>query len=295
MLASLMTFVYGCASTNKVVFVTSTEIGMGADAKVGNVNIGYDRNEMVVGPVYPETGDTPPVYARLESNLKVFSPEVKQLYATGHAAEIATNKHASENSSHGLYGARKVMMFGTTTNFGLKIHFSGNTPDSMNLGYKRKEMSVIPLKDKQPTESDPDKYASVIAGLGLSADATSFSGAGVKLSQFIATGTAAESVAKNASSLFNDEAVNALEQAGATAKGIDTAKKRQEEISDILGRVVHDGEVDKSALSELFFKARVDVDNDDRKFVEQAADADDLRSRLEQTRTMVDKLHEALQ
>lgn len=297
MMVSLMTAFYGCASTSKVVFVTSTEIGMGADAKIGNVNIGYDRNELVVGPAYPETGAAPPVYARLESNLKVFSPEVKQLYATGHAAEIATEARNSTQARGGLYGTRKIMIFGTTTNLGLKVHFAGNVPDSMNFGYKRKEMSVIPLKDKESTESAPDEYASVIAGLGLSTDATSFSGSGVKLSQFIATGSAAENMARDesVSSLFKDAASNALNQAGATAMGIEAAKQRKEQISDIVHKVaLPDGKVDKNALADMFKTANIGTDNKERAYVEGSKDANDLRNRLGVTRGLVERLHETL-
>ena len=187
----------GCASTDRVVFVTSTEIGIGADAKIGNVNIGYDRNELVIGPAYPETGAAPPVFARIETNLKVFNPQIKQLYATGEAANIVTGNPVT-GQAKGLTGKRRAMFFGTSTNLGLKVHFTGQAPDSFNFGYKRRVLSVIPLQKDDPSISNkPDMYASVIAGLEMTANATSFADTGIKLSQFIATGTAAENLAKN--------------------------------------------------------------------------------------------------
>ena len=72
----------GCAQTDRVTFVTASEVGIGADATLGNVNIGYDRNELVIGPVYPETGALPPVYAKLDSDLAIFNPRIQQIYAT---------------------------------------------------------------------------------------------------------------------------------------------------------------------------------------------------------------------
>lgn len=200
----------GCASQSRVVFVTATDIDLGYDATLGTTNIGYDRNEFVIGPAYPETGATPPVYGYLKSNLSVFSPEVTQTYATGCAAARVTSdgKKREDTTSQKtqcvpldnpkrLSGDRKVMFFGTTTNLGLKAQFVGGeaVPTHVNFGFKRKEFSIIPLnKDLAPDQED--RYASVLARINFGGAASSNKLTG-GLEQVVATGTAAENLAED--------------------------------------------------------------------------------------------------
>jgi hypothetical protein len=185
----------GCATPDEVIFVTATEMGLGADATMGTVNIGYDRNEFVIGPAYPETGGLPPVYARLNSDLAVFNPRIRQIYATGEAARLATDADRSKPDGQPLSGDRRIMIFGTTTNFGLKVHFVGEAPTSFNFGYKRKDFSVLPLQSDAPTPEHPDQYGSVIAGIALRVTTAQLADSGIAASQFIATGDAAENLA----------------------------------------------------------------------------------------------------
>lgn len=283
-----------CASPDRVVFVTSTEIGVGADAKTGNVNIGYDRNEMIVGPAYPDTGASPPVYGRIESNLEVFEPEIKQLYATGNAAHIATGSSTTGTigTAPAMTGKRKLMFFGTSTNVGFKMHFTSNAPDSINLGYKRRELSVIPLQDKDPTTNKPDKYASVIAGIGMTTSSTNLSGSGIKLSQFIATGSAAENVAMQSKNIFTKESSDALDQA--TTRGIGIAKDRKVKIAEITSYVAPSNLLDKTKLTSLFTNANIPSTDNNRKYVEKSKNADDLNKRLQTSRPLVDPLFNAL-
>lgn len=204
----------GCAQTDRVTFVTASEVGIGADATLGNVNIGYDRNELVIGPVYPETGALPPVYAKLDSDLAIFNPRIQQIYATGEAARLVTDPARPAREEPPLHGDRRLMVFGTTTNSGLKVQFTGQQPTSFNLGYKRKEFSVLPLR-AQPTQQNPDSYGSVIAGISLRVRSAVLAETGINASQFIATGDAAESLARQPSirNLFASEASQALARA----------------------------------------------------------------------------------
>ena len=204
-----------CASPDRVVFVTATEIGIGADATIGNVNVGYDRNELVVGPDYPETGGVPPVYAKLESDLKVFNPTVKQLYATGDAALLATSTGTSTTKTRALTGKRRLLVFGTATNIGLKVDFTAQQPTAINFGYKRKEFSHIPLREEEPTDGKPDEYASVLAGLALRTSSSQLPKTGLVISQFIATGHAADNLARRneVRNLFRSEAEETLTRA----------------------------------------------------------------------------------
>jgi hypothetical protein len=194
-----------CATTDSVMFVTNTEVGIGADPATGKVNIGYDRAEFVMGPSYPETGGLPPIYADMNSDLKVFNPEIRQIYATGCAAILATNPGAARpscaSSSGQLYGTRRAMVFGTSTNIGLKVSFASNPNGvlpSFILGFKRNEFSVLPLKKDGTalTKSSPDHYGSAIAGISMRSRATNqLSETNLDLRQFMATGVAAENMA----------------------------------------------------------------------------------------------------
>ena len=183
----------GCAQPDRVLFVTGTQIDLGYDASLSNLNIGYDRNELVVGPADPQSGTLPPVYAYIASDVGIVQTAVKQLYATGKAAvSVAAAPPATVTCVAGTSsgGTRKVMVFGTTTHFGLKAHFVGETPDSVSLGFKRKEFSLLPVED-------PGKLGSVLAGLDLKNTLGIAPGTGVGVKQVIATGAAAECFAQD--------------------------------------------------------------------------------------------------
>jgi hypothetical protein len=191
----------GCAGTDHVLFVTTTNIGIDADSKPPNVSIGYDRKEGYMGPAY-STGAIPPVVAKIESNLSVFNPEVRQLYATGDASRLVTAENVEDVKLDGakpMYtDSRKLSLFGTSSHIGLKVTFNGEVPDSISFGYKRKEFSFIPLGSEMPEGSDRavDKYASVLAAIDMGVKTPSFQSTSLGVSQFFATGEAAENLAK---------------------------------------------------------------------------------------------------
>jgi hypothetical protein len=183
--------------TENVLFVTSTGIGIDADAKTGGGTIGYGRTELMVGPAYVDTGGAPPVVASLKSNLAFFSPEVSQLYATGKAAEVAAKVPvATPGAGNDLTGKRRPMFFGTNSTVGLKLGFTDAAPTSITFGYKRQELSIIPLSEEASRKSDTkDRYASVYASINLTSHPPTPQGGGIQLGQFFATGSAAESIA----------------------------------------------------------------------------------------------------
>src|SRR6516225_1369380 len=87
---SALTFsLLGCSDT--ATFVTGTSLGFKADANTEQLQIGYARAELFQGPNYPDVGDAPEVVGFFGSDLKIFSPHIRQLYATGDAANIVTN------------------------------------------------------------------------------------------------------------------------------------------------------------------------------------------------------------
>lgn len=211
-------FLAGCASSDRVVFVTMSEVGVGYDGTAGTANIGFDRNEAVIGPDYPETGGIPPVYARLRSSGDLFAPGVDQLYATGDAARLATtdnNNCTPPASDKPLTGERRVAIFGTSTNVGLKVHLVRSAvPDSINFGYKRKEFSWVPLRSELGKDEE-DKYPSLLAGVKIGTDVSrDSSNVAYDIDQFIATGRAAENLAcrKDVQKAFEKQALENIKK-----------------------------------------------------------------------------------
>jgi len=205
--------------TENVLFVTSTGVAIDADAKTGSGTIGYGRTEIMVGPAYVDTGGAPPVVASLKSNLQFFSPEINQLYATGNAARLAANvpdADAPSKTRDTLTGKRRPMFFGTNSTVGFKLGFTDTAPTSITLGYKRQELSIIPLREEADRNTTtPDKYASVLASIDLSAKSATLPSGGIQLGQFFATGSAADSLAagKGVKNVFQELAKTAAETA----------------------------------------------------------------------------------
>lgn len=193
---SMLLLAAGCADPDSVLFVTVTSIGIDADTKPANVTIGYNRYEGYIGPVY-ETGAMPPVIARIKSNLAIFSPEIHQVYATGNAAKIVTDPQGTTPSDDALSGKKRLAFFGTGTNIGLKVAFMANAPESISFGYKRKEFSFIPLGKKidKDTGEAIDTYGSLLASIDKNLNAKSLTNTDLGVSQFFATGIAAEQLA----------------------------------------------------------------------------------------------------
>lgn len=193
---SMLLLAAGCADPDSVLFVTVTSIGIDADMKPANITIGYDRYEGYIGPVY-ETGAIPPVVARIESNLEIFNPEIRQVYATGEAAKLVTGAQTNVSSEKPLSGNKRLAFFGTGTNIGLKVAFMANTPESISFGYKRKEFSFIPMGKKidKDTGKQTDVYGSVLASIDMNVNTPSLTDTKLGVSQFFATGIAAEQLA----------------------------------------------------------------------------------------------------
>ncbi|MBI3447039.1 MAG: hypothetical protein HY055_17145 [Magnetospirillum sp.] len=209
-----------CSSPDHVLFVTSTNRGINVDTSTQTASIGYDRTEGFIGPAYPETGAIPEVTALVYSNAQFFAPQAAQIYATGEAAsDFATtlgqvNFNAGQTAACAapvatspiaalptvsMKGQRRIMVFGTTSTIGFKLGFSGASaavavPESIVFGYKRREMSVLPLNSELANEQQ-DHYGSVMASVNLDSGGATLSTESIKLSQFFATGSAARTLA----------------------------------------------------------------------------------------------------
>ena len=203
-----------CVGQSEVLFVTSTNIGINFDTKPPAAAIDYDRFEGYIGPAY-ENGTLPPVASRLSSNLSVLNPEIRQVYATGNAAELITHPNPRRPEHQRLRkSANRIAYFATESSAGLKVTFTSASPvpDSMHLGYRRKEFSWIPVGTAgtdgcagdppgSPSAEGVDCYGSVLASIKLGANVgTKAEGTQMAISQFFATGQAADMLASG-----NDE------------------------------------------------------------------------------------------
>jgi hypothetical protein len=213
--AILILLAAGCK--DRATFVTSTDIGINASVTTEQVHIGYGRTELFQGPSYPDAGAVPEVVGYLGSNLEIFSPKIRQVYATGQAANLVTQPEAPDQkgeSPDSLEGTRRPLFFGTESIIGLKLGFTNTAPSSIKLGYDREEVSIIPLRaDTSDTTADGSKtkdiYPSVLAAINMDLTTpspvarvaaepttTGFGSSGLAVTQFFATGSAARNLAK---------------------------------------------------------------------------------------------------
>ena len=184
--ASLLT---ACASgPNTVVFVTKTSLGIDVEQTPPSASIAYDRVEGYFGPRY-DSGAVPPVVASFTTNGQLLGRDIKQVYATGDAARLLANPSAPVKPDPALEGNIKPMFFGTSTTLGVKIGYeAGGSTSTFTLGYKRKELSVIPVTQ--------GVFPSVLATLQSDINAATASGTRFGAGQLFATGSAATDLAR---------------------------------------------------------------------------------------------------
>jgi hypothetical protein len=181
-----------CNTSERVAFGTHTIYGLDIDTEpTPTLSIGVDRGEVMVGPRY-DNGAVPPVVASVKLKGGLFSTDVSQIYATGNAATLATKGEPIPNPKE-LKGGRKTMIFGTNTNLGLKVSFIGNAPKSFSFGFKRQELSVIPVGTN---DKGVDTYGSVLAAIDTDTDVSLLDDSKFGYGAFFATGLAAESLAE---------------------------------------------------------------------------------------------------
>ncbi len=100
-------------------------------------------------------------------------------------------------------GEMKPFIFGTDTSFGLKVAWSGltgNIPDTLRLGFNRKELAIAPIFGK-PVSSKAYHYQvdmpSFFATIKIAGDAGIFGLPKNEYSQIFATGKAADNIAQS--------------------------------------------------------------------------------------------------
>jgi len=198
----------GCA--RPVVFSTHTSIGLdvsGTAQYPNRVSFSYNRQETALVP-RQTNGAAHSVFGGLDSDISFWKGSViKQTFATGEAAKIATGKgdgtHAASTNA-----ATASLVFFTGTTFGLHLT-TGESQMSPNLlmGYRRAEAAYIPVPD--PGQEVRSVYADILINTKsrdeVSGDSpvlamtTNFpTVSGVRIKQSFATGKAAENLANKA-------------------------------------------------------------------------------------------------
>lgn len=213
--------VYGCnTGRNSILFVTKTSIAVDVDINPTTFDVGYGRYEGSIAPVQ-EDGKAFPLLTSISSDggisSGVFGSGVAQNFGVGNAAIIMSGYLGSDSNPSEEY--RKTMTsndlfdssakiignlekarryyFGTKTIFGFTTSFAGESghnavPESIVLGYKRKELAYVPIMTK---EADTTHYIpSMIAASGTSSKA-GITKTGFAVSQFYATGLSANFLA----------------------------------------------------------------------------------------------------
>lgn len=205
----------GCTYKDSTVFITTTTIGIDAEAVPTKVTVGYDRTEGSLGPTYQD-GQTLPLVGSIDSGSSIFTREnASQAIAAGQAAKLMTKYIVSDaappagatislaeieaNPTVELSPERRRYFFGTHTHFGLNISFNAATqlPDNIGISWKRKEVAIIPNYAVANNSGEGALYyvPSLLATVERTSEHVDAKDAGFHISQFYATGIAASYLA----------------------------------------------------------------------------------------------------
>ncbi len=171
---ALMVVMTGC-HIDGVIFMTKTGIAVDADTQPPTLDIGYLRHEGVIASVYEDVeaeadGESRPlvhpVLTTVGTEAGGLGIELAHSFATGPAALVIADA-LTENrpyafgtpgsvprpSMDGTLIARKgkkvPYFFGTDTSLGLSVSWAaGNVPRAVSIGYKKKELAIVPLQGK---------------------------------------------------------------------------------------------------------------------------------------------------
>lgn len=216
-LVLLLVCLNGCSTgKDSILFLTKTSVGVDVDSKPPTLDIGFNRKEGTIAPVF-ENGLVLPQMAGFTSKLGIINQAIGQSFATGNAAILmgkylssgadpVTGTQVLDSEITGVAnvnittGERKRYFFGTDTSFGFRVNFgleTGGLPDALSLGYKRKELAYVPLI--QSANSTTISLPSLLATSGLEAASTTPDKSNLRHVQFFATGKAADYLAAQSS------------------------------------------------------------------------------------------------
>lgn len=228
--------IFGCVGMDAVLFTTRTTVGIDADTTPPTLEIVIGREESVIEPAFQD-GKTLPVLSSADIKAGFLNFGASQSFATGDAA-IVMGKMLTKPGRYSLgaeegvirttpytplffqkggkktpkkFPDRRPLFFGTKTKIGLYVEFNeAQVPSAFSLGYKRKELAVAPLIEKQAIDNQGTpvkegnqelvdlKLVSLLATIGTEAKAKRPEEAGVsQYSQLFATGEAATALAQH--------------------------------------------------------------------------------------------------
>jgi hypothetical protein len=179
LIVSLTALFSGCAGRNHTLFMTKSNVGLDFDGKPPTLEITVSRKEAVIAPTF-EGGQTPPVAASFKPRAGAgggfanFFLGVDQTFQGGDAAVAMASLYASPDAPSpatitnynsalplstaprytGIFrgvpgaGESRTFIFGTDTSLGLKVAWSGaggQFPDTVRLGFNRKEFAWAPI------------------------------------------------------------------------------------------------------------------------------------------------------
>lgn len=305
----------GCGlGKDSILFVTKTSVGVDVDTKPPTFVVGFDRKEGTVAPEF-ESGEVLPQMASFTSDLGIIKQAVGQSFATGNAA-ILMSKYLASGVGPDLGDSidieseirkvaevpagtkRKRYFFGTDTSFAFKVGFgleTGGLPDSLSLGYKRKELAFVPLFDGTNTNEGGEavtRLPSLLATAGLAtvADPKKQSGTKAVHSQFFATGVAASYLAA-LPEIRRVVAPKIIPESYELTEGVKRGIDLKEKISNIIAHVLAAGNaVDTAKLKALFANTDIPTTDRDRLIMEGTTDADRLRLILNARDEIAEKL-----
>jgi hypothetical protein len=206
-----------CAGTkDTAVFITKTSLGFDVESTPPSASIGYDRVEGYFGPRY-DTGSLPAVSGIFETDGGLLDRKVRQTYATGTAAHLVTSPNSATPTfaTEHFSGERKEMFFGTGTVLGVRLAFGSAGVQDFTFGYKRKEISVIPVSTTVSSVITPSGstatsvthvFAPVFAHFDNLTEPDTLGTSTFTVKQFFATGRAAEQMAYQLREPFKKEA-----------------------------------------------------------------------------------------
>ena len=176
--AVILTSSCGLSTIGKdsVLFVTRTNVAIDLDTVPATTDIGYKRDELVLGPI-DEEGKVLPVLTSVGTSASPLKFGANHSFATGDAAlmmskylgkpadlktedEISLEEIWKDGGSPGTLSALSTigptpisggllsgrLIFGTNTTLGLGVSWTSQyVPTAVSLGYKRKELAFIPL------------------------------------------------------------------------------------------------------------------------------------------------------
>jgi hypothetical protein len=185
--------VWGCGiGYNRTLFFTTANVGLNIDTAPPTAELSISRREHVIGPTVE--GHKLPVLASFRSSftgiLGVMA-DVSSTFAGGDAAEtladlfdsptgkiVDSTRCATAQPKAAIHtydvsmpgpGQVKPFVFGTDTSFGLKVRWSGATaqyPDSVKLGYNRKEWALAPVSARPASSISGTVLATEVAADG---------------------------------------------------------------------------------------------------------------------------------